>query len=265
MTVEHSGGGEPDRSLAMLWRARQAAAGAEPARGRRPMLTLDKVVTAAMALADSEGLQAMSMHGVAKSLGVGSMTLYTYVPAKAELIDLMVDQALSERALPGPGEQRPDGWRAEIVLYAEETLAVFHRHLWLRQVSTIRPPLGPGMMAGWEYLLCALAGIGLTPRQVTATADAIMAFVNSAASREADDVHVERTTGKSQVAWWQERQSFWEKYFDGERYPTMVELWDAGGFDDEPAADDKGDSELFGLGRMLDGVQALIDQNTRPT
>ena len=264
MTVEHSGGGDPDRSLALLWRGSGGTKDPtiDGTRGRRPTLTLDQVIGAAVALADEAGLPAASMHRVAKSLGVGSMTLYTYVPSKAELIDLMVDHALRERELPGPGEPRPDGWRAQVELHVERTRAVFHRHPWLRQVSTIRPALGPGMMAGQEYLLSAFSGLGLTPWEVTATANAVGAFVDAAMRLEVEDVQVERATGKSQDAWWQEREIFWEKYFDGDRYPTMVRLWNVGGFDYEAGADATGDPHAFGLARLLDGVQAMVDRSS---
>lgn len=277
MTVEHSGGGPAERSLASLWRG-VSGAGAEPrrgrggeptlrrpsgepSRGRPPRVTLDEIVAAATAVADAEGLAAMSMHRVAKSLGVGTMTLYHYVPSKDELLDLVVDQALAERELPGPGAPRPDGWRAQITLYAERTRALFQRHRWLRQVSMVRPTLGPGMMAGREYVLSALSGIGLTPRQVSDAASTISAFVDAAVALQVETDQLERDTGMSQNAWWDERELFWEKYFDMERYPAMVTVWESGGFDYADAAEETAAAYGFGLDRLLDGIQVLIDAN----
>jgi predicted acetyltransferase len=80
--TEQSGPGEPERTLALLWRKP-----VEHTRGRKPSLTVDRIVGAAIAVADRDGLEAMSMAAVAAETGVSTMTLYTYVPGKAELID----------------------------------------------------------------------------------------------------------------------------------------------------------------------------------
>jgi AcrR family transcriptional regulator len=256
MALEYSGGGDPERSLALLWRHR--APEPERSRGRRPTLTLDRVVAAAIELADTEGLAAVSMQRIAKRLGAGTMTLYTYVPSKNELVDLMVDAALRERALPGPHDPQPEGWRARIELYAARTRAMFHRHPWFRQVSTIRPALGPGMMDAREYLLAALYGTGLSPHQVGALTLALETLVDAAVAVEVDSRQIEHATGQTNEAWWQARTSFWDTYFEPDRYPTMVRIWHEGGFD-RPAAETSADAYRHGLARLLDGIQALLD------
>src|SRR5687767_6127641 len=86
MASPRTSGGDPARTLALLWRAREPSR-----RGPRPRLDVDAVVAAAIALADERGLAAVSMRALAKRLGVSAMTLYGYVPGKDELIDLMLD------------------------------------------------------------------------------------------------------------------------------------------------------------------------------
>ncbi|MEI8408308.1 MULTISPECIES: TetR/AcrR family transcriptional regulator [unclassified Kribbella] len=256
MTVRHSGEGQPERTLALLWRNRKPAA--EQVRrtaGRRPSLDVDGLVRAGIQLADERGLDAASMGGVAKALGVGTMTLYTYVPSKEELLDLMVDEILAERQLPGPGEPRPADWREQVELYSEQTRAMFQRHPWLARVSTVRPPVGPGMLAGREYLLSTLLPLDLSPRDTNTAALAITTYVDSAAGLEAESQLVERTTGQSHEAWWHERNDLWETYFDVERHPAMTAIWNANGYQDtvhEAATD----SYRYGLDRLLDGIQA---------
>ena len=88
---------------------------------------ITQIVRAALAVADREGLTAMSMVRVAEEAGAGTMSLYTYVPGKAELIDLMVDAVLTERDLPGPDDPRPGDWLEQIELYAERTRAAYRR------------------------------------------------------------------------------------------------------------------------------------------
>jgi AcrR family transcriptional regulator len=270
MTIEYSGGGaDPDRLLAMLWRRSRAPAAppaeseqTKPARGRRPRLTLDAVVTAAIALADTAGLPAMSMSAVAASLGVATMTLYTYVPSKPDLIDLMVDEALTERALPAPGAPRPSGWRAQVELYAQRTLEMYQRHPWLRRISTIRPPIGPGMLAEREYVLSTLVDTGLRPQQLDAAALAIGTYVDATCSRTAESDELERATGQSNDDWWHDRTLLWDEYFDVERHPTMTHIWNSGGFD-KGTAESMAVSHEFGFQRLLDGIQALIDAAER--
>jgi AcrR family transcriptional regulator len=258
MTVQHSGGGPAGRTLALLWRRTQPAP--DKVRGRKPTLQLDTVVDTAIALADERGIAAASMGNVAKALGVGTMTLYTYVPSKEELLDLMVDQVLLERRLPGPGEDRPADWRAQVELYSDETRAMYSRHPWLARVSTIRPPVGPGMLAAREYLLSTMFALGLPPARANLAALAIATYVDSAAGAEAESELIERATGQSNDAWWHERGDLWENYFDVDRYPTMTAVWNDG-----PGGGTSyggGTREVstqayrFGLDHLLDGIAA---------
>ena len=97
------------------------------------------------------------MRRLAAELGVAPMTLYTYVPAKAELLDLMLDAVYL--AMPRPSWGRK-GWRARARAVAEANRALFERHPWAAELSTSRPPLGPGQLAKYEYELRALEAIG---------------------------------------------------------------------------------------------------------
>ena len=87
------------------------------------------------------------------------MTLYTYVPGKAEFLDLMLDAAYQWLPLTDTTD-RP--WRERVTAIADENRALYLRHPWASEVSTLRPPLGPGLMAKYEHELAALQGLGLT-------------------------------------------------------------------------------------------------------
>src|SRR5579862_4554779 len=101
MTAEFSGRGEPGRSIALLWGVAEAGR-----RGPKPRHSVEEVVQAAIALADAEGLAALSVRRVAETLGLSPMSLYTYVPSKAELVDLMLDRVAGEVAAPAGGDWR---------------------------------------------------------------------------------------------------------------------------------------------------------------
>src|SRR5439155_23227897 len=134
---------DPARSLALLWRTRERAS-----RKGKPDLSVDLIVRAAIDIADASGLGALSMRRVAERLGVGTMSLYTYVPGKAELLDVMLDAVYGE---PDRPDAVPGGWRARLERIARENLALYQRHPWLLQVATSRPVLGPNAIAKYDY------------------------------------------------------------------------------------------------------------------
>ncbi|MBE9374821.1 TetR/AcrR family transcriptional regulator C-terminal domain-containing protein [Saccharopolyspora sp. HNM0983] len=250
MVLERSGHGDPERTLALLWRDPPETG--KP--GRKPGHSVEEIVQGAIRVADAEGLAAMSMVRLARELGIGTMSLYTYLPGKAELIDLMVDAALVERGLRwGPP---PDGWRARIHRYADLTRRSYRSHPWLRQVSTVRPPLGPGLLEQREYLLEALSGIGLTEQHMADAADAVIAFVDATAALEVDDAQAEQT-GLSGESWRKARRSFWANRFDETGYPAITRVWRSGGYDTD-AAESTVRAHDFGLAQLLNGIEATI-------
>src|SRR5665213_2276477 len=112
MATEFTGGGDPRRSIALLW----GLAGTGR-RGPKPRHSVEDVVEAAIALADAEGLAALSMRRVAGMLGLSPMSLYTYVPSKAELVDLMLDRIAGEAQTP---DAPVEGWRARLEQIARQ-------------------------------------------------------------------------------------------------------------------------------------------------
>ncbi len=256
MAGEQGGGPDPLRIHPLLWRRHRVAGGGPgPALGRRPRLSVDEVVSAAIKLADAEGLAATSLSRVAEALGVGTMTLYTYVPSKAELVDLMVDEVLGERGLPGPGDARPELWRDQVGRYVDSTREMYRRHPWLCAVSLLRPPIGPGLLAEEEYVLSTLVSLGLSSRQQVAAAATITGYVSATVRLEVESTELERRTGQSNDSWWQDRITFWEDYFDVQRHPTMTDMWHRGGYD-EGTAEQIASAHEFGLQRLLDGIEA---------
>jgi AcrR family transcriptional regulator len=115
------------------------------------------VVRAAVALADAEGLEAVTIRAVARRLGTGVMSLYSYVPDKQTLVYDMVEEVSGEISLPGPGGD----WRADMHLLAGEQRALLSRHPWLIDATSHLQPLGPGTLAVLEFALGALEPTGL--------------------------------------------------------------------------------------------------------
>jgi hypothetical protein len=144
VTIQRTGAGDPAHTLRLLWRDPTTIS----RRGPRQSLNLDTVVEAAIALADAHGLDALTMRQVADALGVAPMTLYTYVPGKAELLDLMLDAAYTAMNRTDTNGQP---WPARLTAIAAENKALYTAHPWAATISTTRPPLGPGQMAKYEH------------------------------------------------------------------------------------------------------------------
>lgn len=238
------------RILPLLWR--RSAPAPRPTTGRRPRLNIDVVISTGIRIADAEGLEAASMARVATELSVGTMTLYGYVPSRPELIDLMVDEVLASRGLLPAGQ---GDWRSQILTYAGKTFTMYREHPWLAEVSGLRPPIGPGMLAEREYVIAAVSSLGLPTEMVNTAALTISAWITGAARQEAESIRLRRASGQSNDDWWLQRGELWDTWFDVDAHPAMTALWNAGGF--TRGADEQAqDAYEFGLSLLLNGVEA---------
>ncbi|MER7502407.1 TetR/AcrR family transcriptional regulator [Nonomuraea pusilla] len=251
MTVEYSGKGDPARSLALLWRTSERAS-----RKGKPELSVDRIVRAAIDVADAEGLQALSMRRVAEKLGVGTMSLYTYVPGKPELLDVMLDTVYGETAKP---DDVPGGWRARLELIARENWALYLRHPWLLQVAVSRPVLGPNVTAKYDYELRAVDGIGLSDLEMDSVITLITGFVHGTARGAVEAAQAESQTGLTDEQWWAAHAPFFHRIADPARFPVAARVGQAAG-EELGAAYSAEHAFEFGLRRVLDGIEALVEQ-----
>lgn len=250
MTTEYTGGSDPKRIMELLWGSPERVR-----RGPKPRFTADQIVAAATAIADAEGLAALSMRKVAERLGVTAMSLYTYVPGKAELLDLMLDRACAETAKP---DGVPGGWRARLELVAREAYALYLRHPWLLHVATNRPVPGPNLIAQYDYQLAAVEGIGLTDVEMDLVVTMVGDYVHGAVRGALAAAALPEDTGKTDDEWWAEIAPQLEKVYDPERFPLATRVGAAAG-EEYQAALDPGRAFEFGLARLLDGVAALVE------
>jgi AcrR family transcriptional regulator len=249
--VQRSGAGEPARTLQLLWRDPAAV----PRHGPRQRLSIDAVVDAATELADAESLEAVTMRRVAQVLGVVPMTLYTYVPGKAELLDLMLDAAYARMPRTDTSGQP---WRQRLAAIAAENMALFETHPWAATVSTIRPPLGPGQMAKYEHELSAFGGLGLDDITVDDCLTYLLSFVQVCARATAEAHDIQRDSAMDDGQWWAANAPLLARVFDEGAYPTAARVGAAAGAA-HGSAYSPGHAYDFGLQRVLDGLAALID------
>jgi len=250
MATELTGIGDPARSMALLWRG---PAPPGPRRGPKAGLDVDRIVAAAVALADAEGLAALSMRRVAAELGVATMTLYTHVPGKGELVDLMLDSVLGEL-----DPQEPAGdWRARLTAVARANWDLFVRHPWAVHVATGRPPLGPNLMAKYERELRAVDGLGLSEVQMDLLVTLVNGFVRGAVSGLEEKAEAERATGITDEQWWAATEPYLSAVFDAERFPTAARVGPVAGAELQAAYDPRRTFD-FGLRVLLDGIARLV-------
>lgn len=247
-------GGTPEgrRVIDLLWSPPGPAG-----RGPRQKMTLDQVVEAAVGLADADGFEALSMRGLARHLGVGAMSLYTYVPGRDELFELMVDRAYGDRA-------RPDvslPWRERYAGHAREALAMYRRHPWLIHANLWRLPLGPNVLDVSEDQLAIGHVAGLPYARAVRVSSLLESTVFGLARGEVADRVEAARTGVSYDGYWEARSGFWTSHFDAQRFPMMFATWEAGAYDVEESPDD---GLEFALGLLLDSVERLAAAGDPP-
>ncbi|WP_327364811.1 TetR/AcrR family transcriptional regulator [Streptomyces sp. NBC_01296] len=228
---------DPAVSLALLWGEQ-----GQPRRGPKPSLSVERIVDSALGIADAQGLDALSMQGVAAHLGVTTMALYRYVPGKTELLDLMVDAAFG----PAPDLAGvPGGWRPQLDAWARACWEQYRRRPWMVAATGMRRQLmGPRQLGWLDSALAALAGTGLSFAQQHDVFLLVIGHIRNLAQQRTDD------DAEGREEWDRLTVQVLERH--GGRFPALTAAVAGGAF--APHGDDPLD---FGLERILDGVAAL--------
>ncbi|MGV9936347.1 TetR/AcrR family transcriptional regulator [Streptomyces olivaceoviridis] len=220
----------------------------EPA--NRPVpLDRERIVAAAIALADEGGLEAVSLRKVAARLNAGPMRLYGYISTKEELFDLMVDEVYAE-ILP---EERPGDWREALRVLAHRTRQAALRHEWLADLLGRRPALGPNGLAVTEATLAALDGLTDIDTVMRAV-EIVSAYFTGAIRREITNLRAERATGLSKRDWQRAHGPHVTRMLATGRFPALAKaVYDGTDVDAE-------ESFETGLDWVLDAVAAKLAQ-----
>lgn len=242
----------PRSLIDLLWRDHPDAP-AGGSRGPRARVTTGDVVEAALRLADTAGLTAVTIRRLADALDVSAMSIYTHVNSRDDLLVLMVDAAHS--AVPRPSYGRL-GWRARVQRVAESNLSLLQSRPWLHDVVDPRTALGPGTIAKYDHELAALTPLGLDP----VSCDASLTFVLDFVAASARALRLDPRAGELAEHWpeWSTRLTA----YLGQDFPLAQGIGAAAG-EAMGAAADPLHAWDFGLVRVLDALGALAPRGSR--
>jgi AcrR family transcriptional regulator len=219
--------------------------------GPKPTFTISDIATAAVGVADADGLAAVSMGRVAHELGFTTMSLYRYVDSKDDLYAVMLDHAYGQPELP----VTPDvGWRDQLAQWSQANREVLLAHPWVLQVPFAEPPLGPNQIAWMEAGLRALARTPLSAQARLSSMLLVDVYIRGQ-TQLANGIGPTTPSGQgtpSQYAW---RLS---QLIDRERFPQMWGAMASGSLEDDDS--DLSDEFAFGLTTVLDGIEMLVSR-----
>lgn len=218
---------------------------------RSPALGRPQIVDAAVALADAEGLEAVSMRRIAQRLGAGAMSLYRHVASKDELLELMVDAAF---ALHHP--DRPSGdWQSDLRVIAHEIRAVVHRHPWLVLVFGARHRPGPNFLRHVEFSLAAVSGIDPDFAVAVAIQGTVDDYVFGFTMRELAEAEATRRSGLTEEESWMAVLPQMQTLLATGQYPIIESFSRPGADISQLSADDR---FALGLDALLTGLAAHL-------
>lgn len=218
-------------------------------KGPRPGLSRDEIAASAVAIADEEGLAAVSMSRVAESLGYTTMSLYRYVESKDELIALMWDTSLSSP----PVLDLADGWRPALERWALLQLRTLRQHPWALDIPINNPPLSPRQL---EWMEAGLAALADTPLRADEKLGVILAI--SVAVLAEGRLTRELAQGDDMSA--NEYGMLLSKLVDESTHPNLINAVEEGAFEFE--TEDPEEDFAFSLGLTLDGIEQMIQERT---
>lgn len=219
-------------TVQLLWGVRTTGS-----RGPKPTLSVERIAEAAVAVADAEGIEAVSMQRVAESLGFTKMSLYRYVASKADLLAVMIEHAVGE---PPDLARSRGGWRGRLEKWARLLGESWEAHPWLPEVTTGARVMGPREVAWVEAGVAALAGTPFSPAERMDVVVVISGHLRNTQSGEVAGTqpwHDPRHTDLLRA--------------DADRFPALVELTGRRGRTPRQTRD-------FGLRCLLDGFELQV-------
>ena len=252
------GSRDPDlpRGVALAW-----GVAANPQRGPKRELSIERIVEAAVEIADAGGLGAVSMASVSASLGFTTMSLYRYVSAKDDLVMLMGEAGFGT---PPEVVREADGWRDGLRVWSRAQIAMYERHPWLLDIPITGTPMTPNSLAWLDAALEVLADQPLDSEEKLSVALLVMAQTRWQGSIERGYREAARAAGTPENDLDLAAAAVLRELITAEEFPYLRVILEHGAFEPGPE-----DPFAFGLDRVLDGIERYISlqpaDRVRPT
>jgi AcrR family transcriptional regulator len=221
--------------------------------GRGPARTLDHstITDAAIAIADADGLDAVSIRRIAARMDRSAMSLYRHIDSKDDVYELMFDAVLGE--LESPSASRTE-WRADLAELVRDLRRLYHRHPWASRLGR-RPTLGPNNVALLEHSLACVDGLGLDVDGMLDVISTVLQFTQGFVQAEIGRSDAQRQSGMDDEAYRRHTGSYVGELLDSGRHPYLRRVV-------EDAEHDPDQDAVFErrLAMVLDGIEATIDR-----
>jgi len=236
---------ELPRGVALAW-----GVAADPQRGPKREMSVEKIVDAAVELADAEGLGAVSMAAVAAKLGYTPMSLYRYVSAKDDLVLLMQERATG---VPPHTLREVTGWRDRLRAIFQAQLTIYLQHPWMLDIPITGSPITPNSSGWMDATLDALSSTPLTEEERMAVTLLVTGHTRWYGTVLAAYSAVSRNSGLTPEQITVQEAAIFDSLITAEEFPALRRAVEAGVFLSEA------DPFTFGLERILDGIGAYTD------
>lgn len=244
---------ELPRGVALAW-----GIAAHPQRGPKRELSIERIVDAAIEIADAEGLGAVSMSRVATSLGFTTMSLYRYVTSKDDLILLMQEAAST---MPVPDDEVERAWRDGVTAWVLAIRDAYRAHPWLVDIPVSGAPITPNSLTIVDWFLREARELPLSDGEKMSTLLLLTSYARATSAQERDIRAAAAASDPAEVSGERAFGALVE-LVTPERFPYLQPLLLAGGYVAEPgSAAVEGDDDFeFGLQRILDGIEFHVGQ-----
>ncbi|SHF00787.1 transcriptional regulator, TetR family [Seinonella peptonophila] len=229
-------------------------------RGPKREMSLKQILDAAITIADQEGLFAVSMNKVAKSLGFTTMALYRYIPSKEDLILLMQDAVFD---IPIPEEILVD-WRKNIREFVFSIMQCYQDHPWLCDVSTSGIPITPNNLRIVDWAMRIMANLPLDSNEKISIMVMLTSHARIYSAFQQNMEHAVQTGHNTGPVPGVDYNAALEQLVTSERFPYLRPVILAGAYaPQDDFKDDYGFEFNFALARILDGIEHYIHSKTK--
>ncbi|GBG05539.1 TetR family transcriptional regulator [Paenibacillus agaridevorans] len=230
-------------------------------RGPKGELSVPQIVQAAIAIADEEGLTAVSMSRVAQSLGYTTMSLYRYIASKNDLLLLMQDAVCD---FPIPEERSGESWRERMKEYVALSVAVFREHPWYADIPFESLPLMPHNLRILDWMMRIMRDFPVNHFEKMSFLLLVSSYSRACGMIERDVALVMKEKGSMDSFHGQNYTAALQELIKPDQYPYLHPLIMSGAYTDEADNPIKDDLD-FGLERILDGIEQYIEMKRKLT